>query len=343
VKGGRRPGQPDHYASARSHLTPSTSLPAVHSILEPVALGRLVGRAYGLAVSHCRLIKAMSQDSYEIVAADRRYFLKVYRHGQRSAAEIAAEIAFLHHLDEHGVPVARPVRPAQGEGPVPVPAWEGQRYSVLYEHVPGHSPSGPLGPGQAQAYGRLLARLHQAADTFPGQLLRPALDLDFLVDRPLAALSQVWDPNSGRLQAVRHLAQSIRPRLAALPLALPGYGLCHGDFILANSHVTDQGQITFFDFDHCGPGWRAYDLALFLLESGRWDAAAGPAFLAGYQQQRPLAAQEMASLPYFQAARALFFLGVHAERLDEWGSARLSSERVEAVLSEARAALARAD
>lgn len=284
----------------------------------------------------------MSQDSYAVVAEGQQYFLKVYRRGRRSPAEIRAEVAFLTHLAAEGLPVARPVGPAQRANPMTILAWEGTRYAVLFEHAPGASPNGPLDPELAADYGRLLARLHQTGDRFPGRLARPALDLAFLLDQPMAALTRIWAENRDYLEAARQLANGIRLHLQAIPTVPPLHGPCHGDFILANSHVTAQGQITFFDFDHCGPGWRAYDIALFLQESGRWEPGAGQAFLAGYQDLRTLDDLELASLPYFQAARALFFLGAHASRIDEWGSARLSPDRVDAVLLEAKTVLSQA-
>ena len=45
------------------------------------------------------------------------------------------------------------------------------------------------------------------------------------------------------------------------------YGFCHGDFHGLNAHKNNKG-ITFFDFDCCGFGWRAYDIAVF-----RWGPA----------------------------------------------------------------------
>ena len=55
---------------------------------------------------------------------------------------------------------------------------------------------------------------------------------------------------------------------------------------MANVHFTEDNQITLFDFDQCGYGWRVFDIAKFLQVS----LSAGikreirDAFLAGYQQ-----------------------------------------------------------
>jgi Ser/Thr protein kinase RdoA (MazF antagonist) len=42
------------------------------------------------------------------------------------------------------------------------------------------------------------------------------------------------------------------------------WGLCHGDIFTGNIHRNSDGSLTIFDFDFCGYGWRAYDVAPFL-------------------------------------------------------------------------------
>ncbi len=46
--------------------------------------------------------------------------------------------------------------------------------------------------------------------------------------------------------------------------------MIHADLHEGNNHGTDDGQITCFDFDHSGDGWRAYNRAVFL--AGNLDA-----------------------------------------------------------------------
>jgi Ser/Thr protein kinase RdoA (MazF antagonist) len=72
--------------------------------------------------------------------------------------------------------------------------------------------------------------------------------------------------------------------LAAMPRTAPAYGLIHGDLHAGNVHV-DGRSFTFFDFDHCAVGWRAYDLApaRMSLDDAQWDA-----LLAGYAAVRDL-------------------------------------------------------
>ena len=128
---------------------------------------------------------------------------------------------------------------------------------------------------------------------------------------PSAASTATWTPNSSKTnQALRddnntaitncctawpiwmhpRSAWSSGLRMAALPREAPGYGLVHGDVIPTNVLVGPDGALTLLDFDFCGPGWRAFDVATYLhvRSDERGGAASGPAFLSGYQEVRPL-------------------------------------------------------
>jgi Ser/Thr protein kinase RdoA (MazF antagonist) len=40
-------------------------------------------------------------------------------------------------------------------------------------------------------------------------------------------------------------------------------GSCHGDLHGWNAHIDQNMALTVYDFDCCGVGWRAYDIAVF--------------------------------------------------------------------------------
>lgn len=73
-------------------------------------------------------------------------------------------------------------------------------------------------------------------------------------------------------------------------------GIVHGDIYWANLHFNEHGDITMFDFDLCGYGWRAYDLAYYYTRVP--EAVRGPA-LDGYESLRPLADSERDMLSTF--------------------------------------------
>ena len=83
-----------------------------------------------------------------------------------------------------------------------------------------------------------------------------------------------------------------------------------------NVRFDPAGEPTLFDFDLCGPGWRVYDLTVFLWNAyverrpKRWRADCWRAFLRGYRDVDPLDAQELEAVPLFLVARQVWWLGL---------------------------------
>jgi Ser/Thr protein kinase RdoA (MazF antagonist) len=113
-------------------------------------------------------------------------------------------------------------------------------------------------------------------------------------------------------------AQTISPRK-------PHYGLIHGDVIRTNAQVADDGTVTVLDFDLCGPGWRAYDIASYLavIRGLPNEVELANAFINGYEQVRLITSVERETLPVFEAVRMIFSIGVPAMNVSHWGSAYL--------------------
>jgi hypothetical protein len=119
----------------------------------------------------------------------------------------------------------------------------------------------------------------------------------------------------------------LQSRLLSLSHDSPAYGLIHGDVIRANALVQPDGNVTVIDFDWYGPGWRAYDIASYLLtiHGDPNEQSYAEAFLSGYDSVRALAADEYKLLPLFEAVRAVLEIGTPAQHVNEWGSAYLYS------------------
>ncbi len=88
-----------------------------------------------------------------------------------------------------------------------------------------------------------------------------------------------------------------------------------------------------FDFDLCGPGWRAWDLV------GAWaaarherDEAIWDAFLQGYRAARPLAAADVSAVPLFYAIGRVWSLGVRARNAPHRGSWPFEGDHLETQL-----------
>jgi Ser/Thr protein kinase RdoA (MazF antagonist) len=313
-----------------SSITRTQIVPIQRSIVSADALAKVVAEAYGLERVHCQLIKSAMLDTYQVTAASGSTILRIYPARRRTETEILAELDVLAYLHAAGLSVSVPICQTSGEQLLTVQAPEGTRSAALFTYAPGRPLSQDCTPQHARAYGQVLAQVHTIADTMPQLPLRPPLDLATLLDQPLAGLAIAFAQRDVDWAFLRQVADAIRPQVAALSTEPPYYGLCHGDAASANAHVTDEGHLTLFDFDMCGPGWRAYDIATFLIDEPEPIAAA---FLEGYAVVRAVTDAELASIPLFQIVQSIWVLGLRADYINDWGSSSLSERLLNHILS----------
>ncbi len=318
----------------KTPMQDANQISILRSILAPEALTTLLEAAYELTITRLQLIKAMVLDTYRVWSSDGPYILRVYPGRRRTLAEINAELDLLAYLHAQGAPLSIPVVQRNGERLLALQAPEGTRYAVLFTYAHGE----PLGENLAaiRTYGETLARVHTIADTLPPTLVRTPLDLAFLLERPLEHLRHLGQRHN-EWAFLQEVADTIRPQIAALPTAPPQVGYCHGDACGNNAHVDAEGRVTLFDFDFCGQGWRAYDLATFL--SGE-PPAVTDALLQGYQAVRLLTDEERMALPLFQIAQSIWMLGTRASYINEWGEIHFTDRFVDQVVGFIRTSFA---
>lgn len=306
------------------------TFPVLKSLLSPTALASVVADAYGLVGVRCQLLAASMRDVYRVESDMGRNILFVYHSGQRTADEIRAEWEFIASLDAAGVLVAPAVLQRDGELLLTIDAPEGIRHGVLSTYVEGEMFRRRPSPQAARAYGRGIAQVHVQADRLTHPFNRPPLHFASIVERPVAAFASVYSEQPDAAALLMEAMEFLRPRISALPTEAPEYGIIHGDAIRANAQVSASGAVTILDFDLCGPGWRAYDVATFLqvIEGTPTQGKIGWAFLDGYQAVRPLSKRERHSLRLFIAAHAIFNLCVPALDADTKGSTALSEAAI---------------
>ncbi len=297
--------------------------PVAKSFLAEEALARTIEAEYGLAAVCCQLITASLRDVYRVRSGRQSFVLFVYRYDQRPPAEIVAEWQFVDYLAAHSVPVAPAIRRNSGELLLTFDAPEGRRYGVLTRYVPGKHLRQRPSPEAVRAYGRIVAQLHTVSDVMTEDLDRPANDVGRSLERFMAAFEAEMPDRPRDLALLREAAARVMPGIEALPRAKPLYGMIHGDVIRANAQVADDGAVTILDFDLCGPGWRAYDVASYLavIRGLPEEKESEQAFLSGYEGVRPLTVEERAALPLFEAVRVIFSVGIPALNVYHWGSA----------------------
>lgn len=262
----------------------------IYSLVDPAEIERIVADQYGLGrPDRCRLVFAGHNDTYEVGIGARKYAFRLQSEKWWKSGESDArfELDLLTHLHAQGVPVAHPLPRTNGDTLGVIRAPEADRYYSLFSWAPGNTVDDKeLTVEQAYLVGQNMAAIHLAADKYRPQHHRYRLDEETLLDRSLRELhDDLHAAEPADLNTIEYYVADIRKRLDGFDPGPGGWGIIHGDVYWANLHFDERNRMTIFDFDLCGYGWRAYDLAYYytrIPESVRAGA------LDGYESLRPL-------------------------------------------------------
>jgi Ser/Thr protein kinase RdoA (MazF antagonist) len=247
--------------------------------------------------------------------------LRLHRQGYHRRDEIASELAWLGALG--GVAGLATVRPAG-----PVLTLDGRHISAFH-HLPGQElqPGDDLGRWFGPL-GGITARLHLQARqwTPPPGFARKRWDVaTILGPRPhwgdwRAAPGLDADGRAVLEQATARLAAD----LGAYGTGPEVFGLIHADLRLANLMV-DGDRLTAIDFDDCGFGWWAYDLAaaLSFIETDPRLPDLIALWCQGYARVAPLPAADRAMIPALILLRRVLLTAWLASRADSDTAAHL--------------------
>ncbi len=310
------------------------SVPVTRSIFSTRALAELLESCYGLSQAECTLIKGKVCDTYAVKSPKNKYILRVYRHTQRTFEEISSEIAIIDFLHTSGLAVAPVVPQLDGKEILTISAPEGLRFAALFTFKEGHFLGRQPVISDVRNFGEVLAQCHLLLDKYSLKAVRPVVDFNFIVSKPVAAFEKLFPERTEIIDYLKHGVETLQQKFAALSSDPPEYGLIHGDLIPSNVLVSASGEIILLDFDFCGWGWRGFDIATYMTEIQYWKAPpeSTATFLQGYEKLRPLSELEKTMLPVFAAARSYFGFGFPALNVNEWGSNYYSFSFIETQL-----------
>ncbi|MBO9129426.1 phosphotransferase [Bacillus sp. 165] len=301
----------------------STVFPVMYSMLSSDALRDFVNENFDVGwVIQCKILHRGLNDTYVVVTEDSKYILRVYRTPWRSRAEVEYELGVLDFLSKHGVSVSVPIKNISGQMSSEINAPEGIRCVTLFTYAEGARPR--LDANVSYEYGKTVAQIHNVTDGFNDSQDRFHLDFRHLIDEPLRVVTLSMIEYGGDIAYVQSWARTIRERVLIEEM---DFGLCHGDCHDWNAHWSGS-TLTVFDFDCCGPGYRAYDLAVYLwnlktnykdTETENWIA-----FLNGYRTLRPITETQIQSIPWFVAARRIWLAGIYLSNEDVWGTGMIN-------------------
>ena len=272
-------------------------------------------------------------DSFEVQIGKEKFgVLRLSGLRSRGHADVDSETDFIAFLDNAGVPVAAPVSARNGKLFTQLELPQGGRSAVLFRYAEGEVPD-YHSADDAKAQGVTMARIHAASDSYP-QLNsgRYRLDLEHLLHRPLDSVLALGILDTDTRKSLSDLAS----RLSSAVTAIDGLKCvrCHGDCHGGNARIANdghfKGQAIFFDFDDGGPGYLAYDLAVFLWSvSLRRDGySLWHSFIEGYRSVRPIDPIDFEATHLFVPIRHFWLMGNYASRTLEWGSELVSAKWV---------------
>jgi Ser/Thr protein kinase RdoA (MazF antagonist) len=276
-------------------------IPTLRSLPDPQALAVHLQQVYALQIRDCRLLRSLANDVYEVVAADGRYVLKLYRAAGWTPSEVQWECDLSAQLASTGLLVPRVQPLADGSAVGQLDAAEGTRPFTLSSFMAGAKPQPPFDDDLYRSFGQLVADFHDAADTFVSSQERRPFDLTRRLDEPLELILPALPQDEQEI--LRELASAVRTKLELYAGQL-SWGVCHGDVTLDNVFIADNG-LTLHDFDLSAEGWRAADF-VGVASTPHWNA-----FVAGYTVERSLPDIDVAAIPWLSVAASIFNLRFH--------------------------------
>lgn len=287
------------------------SLPCSQALEQNVLCHYKVGNSQS-----CHLLKRGLNDTYLVGTAQKQYILRVYRHSWKTKNEIDFELELLNFLHKNNLAISYPIEKIAGDFTTAIAAPEGTRYAALFSYASGKAVDKKLSSEQSCKLGETVATIHKATNNFKSSFNRPELNNEYLLDVSLNAIAPLYKHRETDIAYLYKQVEELKRNLLALnlPKYTPFYGICIGDVHAGNAHFNQINQPTLFDFDQCGYGWRAFDIAKFINTAIVWklDNKIIRSFLEGYQTICKLSNIELLAIPIFTKVAHIWVMGISA-------------------------------
>jgi Ser/Thr protein kinase RdoA (MazF antagonist) len=271
-----------------------------------------------------------------------KYALRININSTRTVENMQAEVQWVRHLNRtSGINTPTPIATLKDQYIVSgLHADSGQTlYGVMYSWLEGEEIGDEPTMEQLHEVGRAIARLHQESADFvlTGDNALPTFN-DFFwstEDFLFSEKSELSDQDRDLLEQARDVIMRYTDEL----YQNSPVHIIHADFHGWNL-MWNEGQLSIFDFDDCGFGVEAQDLAvvLYYLDTPEQDAA----LLNGYKSIKPLPAYSELAMKALLLQRRLLLLNYlfetknqeHKEMLPAY--LKKSLERVSTFLTDVR-------
>jgi Ser/Thr protein kinase RdoA (MazF antagonist) len=314
---------------------------STRQLFNPAILNQVLTR-YGIQHEDIQILDGFESFIYNVTKDDREFILRIGHDARRSPDLVHGEAEFLNHLAAGGLSVPRVLPSLDGHLVETVPAADGSHFvAALFTKAPGNHPTrNDWQPSLYRKMGRFMGKLHKLSTAFtPSQPRYRRLDIEDDFKEMLDTAKRHLPPSD---EPVIGVYQENLNAIRSLPKNDTVYGLCHIDFHGGNFFLTDDGQITLFDFDDCQYAWFIYDVAMALFYTLPHDCrspeelAAAETFLcefwSGYQTEYNLDESWLEAIPLFLRLREIdLYFAIHRsmdlDNLDPWCTSFMERRR----------------
>ncbi len=293
-----------------------TVFPVTTSTLSAKELGDFIKDKYHLNEDFkCELFRTGMNHTYFLSNDSKKYVLRVYSHNWRTKTEIVEEIKLLKLLKENDLSVSFPIQDKNGEFIQEIIAPEGIRHLVLFSFAKGGKVRF-MDNETCFDIGSLMSKIHNL--TSNKIINREYYNKKSLLKLPYERLTQFFCDKLPEMAFIKEFGKNFKDS----DFENTQNGVLHMDIWYDNMAITDEKEITIFDFDFCGNGKQILDVAyfckqLFFIESDKEKYESKvQSFLNGYRKNRSLSEKELELIPKAGASIFVFYLGIQAQRFD---------------------------
>lgn len=302
--------------------------PVISSTLSAAHLSAYLQQQYQIGPgTGCRLLRAAVNHAYLVTDGTNKYVFRIYSLNWRTEKEIREEIRLLQLLQENRIPVSYAIPDARGNYLQSLPAPEGPRWGVLFSFARGEK---ILGYDAAMHYkiGGIMARMHQVIKD--RRIERTSYTPGVLLIDSFERIKNFLSIETEEMQFMQKAQQYLLQQWDAVDTNALRQGIVHLDIWFDNLNIYNNEEVTLFDFDFCGNGWLALDLAYYQMqvfnverEPGQYDIK-WESFLKGYGSVTPITDEEKRILPFLSISLYFFYLGVQCQRFENWSNSFLN-------------------
>jgi len=302
--------------------------PVSNSTLSSEHLASFLAKEYQFDLPvHCKLLKTGISHTYLLSTDSQKFIFRLYSLNWRTESEIQEEIRLINFLKVNNAPVSYPIADPSGCYIKELNAPEGIRFGVLFSHAKG-AKAISFSEEIHFKLGETMAKMHQLTENF--HLDRVTYTPEMLLDQSFERLKSFLNPEQEEMVYMAEIKKTIKYYLQNTDVSNIRSGAVHTDIWFDNMHITEQGEITIFDFDFCGNGFLCQDLGYYIAQLYHLEKDENEfssklnSFISGYESVTKINDQEKEMIPYLGTAVYFFFLGVQCQRYDNWSNVFLN-------------------